>query len=369
MTNIIINKIEDYSYLSKYFEEKKLFKVMSIHGGAYEKLPIKLYLEKLCLEKKIDIVHFTNFVPNPTYASIIDGVELCRKNNIQCIIAVGGGSAIDVAKSIKAYCSMDESQPYYGQDIKKNSIELVAIPTTAGTGSEATHFAVIYRDGQKMSVAHNSLLPSLAILDENNLKTLPTYQRIVTAMDAMCHSIESIWSINATEQSVQLASDALSIIMHDMEGYIDNKAECNKKMLLAANLAGQAINIAKTTAAHAMSYMLSKELNIPHGHAVALCLAAIWENMLSRSEKNSYEKALIRIAEVMKCENTYKAFGKYKSIINKYLPPIDRIDNKKELLESLVDNVNIERLQNHPVSFDKMEIEEMYLSIFDRYIK
>lgn len=94
---------------------------------------------------------------------------------------------------------MKNDQVYMNQTVNINDIPLFVIPTTAGTGSESTEFAVIYYEGEKISVAHNSILPSLVVLDASLVLSLPYYQRCVTVLDALCHAIESFWSVNSNE--------------------------------------------------------------------------------------------------------------------------------------------------------------------------
>ncbi len=118
----------------------------------------ELYQDIKLLNK--NIIFFSDFTPNPTYESVEKGVQVFKQNNCEYIIVIGGGSAIDVAKCIKLYSNMDDSKNYLEQEIIPNDIKLLAIPTTAGTGSEATKFAVIYYNNIKQSVTHESIIPN-----------------------------------------------------------------------------------------------------------------------------------------------------------------------------------------------------------------
>ena len=196
-----------------------------------------------------DIILFSDFQPNPSYESVVKGVKLFHQKHCDCIFAIGGGSAMDVAKCIKLYSNMNPNKNYLHQKIIPNDVKLLVAPTTAGTGSEATRFAVIYYNGEKQSVTNDSCIPSAVFIDASALKTLPEYQRKATMLDAFCHAIESFWSVNSTEESKLFSKEAITMILSNMDGYLKNKWEQNAAMLCAANLAGKAINITQTTKA------------------------------------------------------------------------------------------------------------------------
>ena len=170
---------------------------MLVHDPSFHHLPVKDYV-------KPDVV-FDDFTSNPLYEQVCKGVELFNAHHCDAIIAVGGGSTIDVAKCIKLYCKMDPTMNYLQQEYRDSGVPLIAIPTTAGTGSESTRYAVIYYEGKKQSVTHESIIPTYAILEPRLLKTLPLYQKKCTMLDAMCQCIESLWSVNSTDESMLCA--------------------------------------------------------------------------------------------------------------------------------------------------------------------
>lgn len=129
---------------------------------------------------KIKIVQFSDYQPNPLYESIVKGIKVFHREKCDAIIAVGGGSAIDVAKCIKLYSNMSgdgADGDYLKQKIIPNDIPFLVIPTTAGTGSEATRYAVIYYKDKKQSITSESCIPSAVLLDPQALKTLSLYQK------------------------------------------------------------------------------------------------------------------------------------------------------------------------------------------------
>ena len=316
----------------------------------------------------IPFIYFTSFESNPQYESVVEGIELFNKNNCDTILAVGGGSALDVAKCIKLYSTMEPNVNYLKQEPRGNDVKLIAIPTTAGTGSEATRFAVIYFNGEKQTVTHISLIPGYVFLDPSMLNTLPMYQRKVTMLDALCHGIESFWSVNSTDESKKYSELSIKTIIDNIEKYLNNIPEGNANMLLAANYAGKAIDITQTTAGHAMSYSLTSKYKIAHGHAAALCLPKIWKYMNQNLDKcieprgkEYLETIFIRIANCMNCVNVEAAIAKFEEIfkfLDLSIPVLQKSD-----LESLSNSVNPIRLKNNPVELDKNALEKLYIEI------
>ena len=196
-------------------------KVLVVCDSSFPYLNIKDDILDLPVSKII----FDHFSSNPLYESVCEGVSVFNSEHCDTILAVGGGSAIDVAKCIKLYCKMPEGELFLNQPYKDSGVKLVAIPTTAGTGSESTRFAVIYYEGKKQSVTHDSIIPDYAILEPKVLKTLPLYQKKCTMMDALCQGIESWWSVNSNDESKQYSKIVVETIIQNWKDYIFNNSE------------------------------------------------------------------------------------------------------------------------------------------------
>ena len=352
--------LHSYEELDTYLGEK----VLLVCDSSIQFLKINDYFNG-----KENIVRFSDFVPNPLYESVVKGVELFHKENCDTIVAVGGGSAMDVAKCIKLYSNMESGENYLKQKIVPNDVPLIAVPTTAGTGSEATRYAVIYYEGEKQSIADYSCIPSVVLFDTSVLETLPLYQKKATLMDAMCHSIESFWSVNSTDESKGYSKEALSLIVNNYKDYLAGDNSKNEVMLKASHIAGKAINITQTTAGHAMSYKLTSLFRIAHGHAAALCVKGIWPFMMKHTEncidargeeylKNTFDE----IADAMGCSCVEKAIEKFRNMVDELELPVPENVTDKDY-EVLKNSVNPVRLKNNPVALSVEDIDIIYHDI------
>lgn len=330
-------------------------KFLLVKDSAYEYLNIKEVFDKY------PHVEFSDFTPNPLYEQVCEGVKKFNAEGCDMIVAVGGGSTIDVAKCIKLYCKMDSDVNYLKQDMEDTGIPLLAVPTTAGTGSESTRHAVIYYEGAKQSVSHSSIVPDYAVLEPSVLKTLPTYQKKCTMLDALCQAIESWWSLNATDESKSYSIQAIEQIKGNWEKYIyENTDEAAIKIMEAANFSGRAINITATTAAHAMSYKITSMYHLPHGHAVAICMQEVWGYMLEHTDMyiNPQEKVCLdkTMSEIFEKIN----FAYFSMMLKKLEMAYPESKNKESDLDILAASVNPIRMKNNPIALDTKVLREMY---------
>ncbi|MCM1537632.1 MAG: phosphonoacetaldehyde reductase [bacterium] len=305
---------------------------------------------------------FQEFEPNPSYESVVRAVSCFKEHRCDAVMAVGGGSAMDVGKCVKAFANMDPVVNFLQQTIVPNDIPYFAMPTTAGTGSEATSFAVIYYEGEKQSIGDPSCIPDVVFLESSILATLPPDQKKATMLDAICHCVESFWAVNATKESREYAGEALRTILDHYKSYLAGDVKAAKQMLSASYCAGKAINISKTTAAHAMSYKLTKRYGIPHGQAAALNLAPVWEQTLiqaGRKRDKMLLECLDQLAKLWGCSSAKEAVHSYQGLL-KELDMQILVPIRKEDLGMLTESVNEERMKNHPVPFSQDTIRGIY---------
>lgn len=369
MSQKIINGIAQLPAILQEVGCEKLFLVVD---SSYPFLNIKDAIEALPVKER---VMFSDFTPNPLYEQVCKGIELLKSSNCDTILAVGGGSAIDVAKCIKLAILAKEGNaaiipPLVSTCVACESAKLpfIAIPTTAGTGSESTHNAVMYYEGAKQTVTNDGVLPDYAVMEPSVLKTLPLYQKKCTMMDALCQGIESWWSVNSTEESYEYSRKTIELIMANWRKYIfENDDEAAANIMLGANYGGRAINLTATTAAHAFSYKITSLYKFPHGHAVAVCLPEIWKYMLAHMDKcieSRGQEYLTRIFEdiskAMKCESPDQAIVKFCGMLKEMGLKNPVAVNRDEEIEVLTLSVNPVRLKNNPIKLDKTTIKSIY---------
>lgn len=368
MSQKIINGIANLPEILKAVNCKKVFLVVD---SSFPFLNIKDDIENMGYPH----VLFSDFTPNPLYEQVCKGIDLFQITKCDSILAVGGGSAIDVAKCIKLAVLAKEGNaaiipPLVSRRllIDGAKIPFIAIPTTAGTGSESTHNAVMYYEGAKQTVTNDGVMPDYAVLEPSVLKTLPLYQKKCTMMDALCQGIESWWSVNSTEESHEYSRKAVVIIMANWRKYIfENDDEAAAQIMLAANYGGRAINITQTTAAHAFSYKITSLYGLPHGHAVAVCLPEIWDYMINHLEKcidtrgQEYLSGIFReISKAMRCITPKDAIGRFRQMLVEMELKYPISNNRSEELSLLTYSVNPVRLSNNPVELDNKTIFSMY---------
>ena len=300
---------------------------------------------------------FSAFHPNPDFADALAGAELYRQEGCDGLISLGGGSAMDTAKAIKALLiAQDQSAALRSELPEDASLPHIAIPTSAGTGAEATQIAVVYVDDQKVSLSHPALLPEGIVHDGSLLDTLPDYHRKACALDALCQGIESYWAKSATEDSRVHAYLAILGVLDNLRAYLAGDPHAQDEMLEAAYRSGRAIQLSRTTAAHAMSYQLTKKLDYAHGHACMLTLPYLWEHLAAREEALPI---VIELADRMRLGNEAMAPRLMKGmLIDLGLEPRGVPD--AATLDALADSVNLERLGNHPEPLTRDDLRRIY---------
>ena len=321
--------------------------------------------------KSLDIpqIWFDDFIPNPLIESVNAGIRLLKEEACDAIMAIGGGSGMDVAKCIKLYADADPEKPLVEQTPVPNEIPLISVPTTAGTGSEATRYAVVYYQGNKQSITSLSIIPEYVIFRSDVLEKLPLYQKKCTVMDALCHAIESFWSVGSTEESKVYSREAIQMICASLDAYLAGDPKAAAEMLKAANIAGKAINITQTTAGHAMCYKVTSLYRIPHGHAAALCVRVLWPYMLAHSENCVDKRGAAYLASVFQeladafgCETPEAAAAAFDQLVDRLGLERPVMQDAAEL-EILAGSVNPTRLKNNPVALPEEVLYDLYRSI------
>lgn len=224
---------------------------------------------------------FHDVVPDPTSASVEEGVRQARSHGADAVVGIGGGSAIDTGKAVALLAVHDAKlrtlrAPYR---VVEKGLPLVAVPTTAGTGSEATRFCLISdsETGDKMVCIGEGFMPAAALIDDSLTLTVPARVTADTGIDAFTHALEAYVGHKANafsnlyaERALVLIAKALPTLMDDLS---DRQARAD--MMLGSYLAGTAFSNSGLALAHAMSGPLGAAFHIPHGLSIAILLPAV----------------------------------------------------------------------------------------------
>ncbi|MDB9795956.1 iron-containing alcohol dehydrogenase [Pelagibacteraceae bacterium] len=366
-------KISNINEIKKIIDNKKIEKILLITGknSFYKTGADKIFLG-LLKEKSLKIFFKKNFLPE---LSELSEILKLKKNFIpNLIIAIGGGCVMDLAKVssvISGYKNIKKK--VLNNELDKSKTKVIAIPTTAGSGAEATSNAVIYINKTKHSVEGKEIRPDYFYLFPKLI--LSTQKKIdaSSGFDAISQAIESIFSLKSNKQSIFFATNALKILVKNYLLFCKSKNINNSyKMQLGANLAGKAINISKTIAPHAISYPFTSMYGVPHGHAVSLSINKILkfnyfnQNKILDSNFNLKRRYKL-VFEITNTQNIYEL----DDYINLLKQKANLTQNFVKLginidrdISKILDGVNEQRLKNNPV---KLKVKDIPL-IFKKSI-
>ncbi len=286
-------------------------------------------IEKL----NIKVSLFSDIKPDPTFGIVESALEICKKDNCKAVIAFGGGSVIDSAKTVASAASngVAPKQLEGMLKVKKEALPFIAIPTTAGTGSEVTLVAVISDDvtHKKTTIISPKIVPKVAILDPELTTGLPKHITSSTAMDALTHALEAFTNSYATEETDQYAKNAINLICNNIEIAYNNPTdlEAREALLVGSFYAGMAFTRAQIGYVHAFSHNIGGKFGIPHGLANAVLLPHVMESFK--------DIAKIRFAELSDMLNI---IDKSKSIAEKsdaFIQYLFDLNKRLELPEKL----------------------------------
>lgn len=227
---------------------------------------------------------FDKVMANPTITCVYEGAEFARKNQADFVIGIGGGSPMDAAKAIALLAVQEvKEEDLFSHQIEDRVLPILCVPTTAGTGSEVTPYAILTNDKKmtKTSIASPYIFPKIALLDAKYTYNLPMGITINTALDALSHAIEGILSVRSTSLSSGLAVESIKTLMQCISFLEYGKGidtgnliphEIREMLLYGSMLAGMVITHTGTTAVHSMGYALTYFKNVDHGRSNGLLL-------------------------------------------------------------------------------------------------
>lgn len=334
-------------------------------------------LEELLMKNSINCAVYDGTRANPTVANVEEARELYMSEGCECIIALGGGSSMDCAKAVGARIA------YPNKPLKKMKgilrvlrriPTLIAIPTTAGTGSEVTLAAVITDDKEHHKYAINSfpLIPRYAVLDPELTYSLPPHLTATTGMDALTHAVEAYIGRSTTKATRAMATEAVKLIFENIEtAYSDgHNREARENMLRAAYLAGNAFTQSYVGYIHAIAHSLGGKYNIPHGLANSVIMPYVLEEYDAAAHKKLHRLA---IAAGISTESESDRSGAEKFIsavreMNKRMKIPEKLNGiRKEDIREMSDHAAKEAnpLYPVPVIWGADELAKLYLKIGD----
>ena len=359
----MVNSTED---IKKFINDKSFKKIFVLCGkksfvtsGADE------LFKQIVSDKEIKLFYKKSELP--ILEELIEIINNIKNFKPDLILAVGGGAVMDYAKIANVVDVREDLADLivnYSYPFKKKYTKLAVIPTTAGSGAEVTSNAVIYVKGIKHSFESELLIPDNFFLIPEFLISAPNKIKASAGFDAIAQALESLVSRKSNDQSVYYASKSLRVSVNSFISFVNDPNMKNAtEMSLAANLAGKAISISKTTAPHAASYPFTSLFNISHGHAVSLFFENFfkfnYDNLIKSETSFDLKKRFDLIFKLFDVSNI-NDFNSKISLIKKKAnleDDLTKLDiNIKQSSEDIIKGINLLRLGNNPVKIDGKDI-------------
>lgn len=313
---------------------------------------------------------FDAFTANPTSDQIEAAARAMIAHCAGLVIGIGGGSCLDVAKVGALAASHTQTARRDDGRLRaitrgevaahSGTLPVIALPTTSGTGAETTHFSAVYADGRKVSISHPTLRPRGVVLDPDLHMAMPPRLAAVTGLDALCQAMESLWAVGATEESRGFAAAGGALVAENLEESVRNGGHAARtRVMVGAHLAGRAINISKTTAAHALSYELTQRFGLAHGHAVALTLGWVGRSN-AHSEDERVKGRVAHAASLLRTDG-----AGLPSVMRALLErlglesTLKRAGVPRQSLPALAAAIDSVRLSNNPRRFTMTDVESL----------
>ena len=360
------NSLNNLKNLIKYLKIKKVLifcgKKSFSKSGASELL-------KAILERTENEFFYKSF-DYPEFQDLVLSSKLVTEFRPDIILAIGGGAVLDLAKLSNVFCTFNFEKNKIKKsafEIKKNFCKLIAIPTTAGSGAEATKHAVLYIDKNKFSIESPFILPDYVIIDPSLIITAPKDISASSGIDALSQAIESLISKKSNDESVRHSIKSLEYSTMYLENHINQKTlDTSYRMSLAAFYAGKAINISKTTAPHAISYPFTSYFGVKHGQAVSYtlcdCLNFNYQNLKLSSASFDLNSRFNKLFDIFKVSSINDLDKKISQIIKNIGLSVSikdfNITTEKDI-NLILSNINSERLANNPVKIDSEFVKSM----------
>lgn len=371
----IIDGSKELNKLIDVIKDFKCQKPLIVTDESIYKLGLLNRLITLLEQNNISYAIYHGVVANPTIDNVEEGLKILNENKCDFIIGLGGGSSLDCAKIIAARKANIKKPVNKMKGLLKvghKPLKMIAIPTTAGTGSEATVAAVIVdrKNNDKYAINDPKLIPPVAVLDPTLLVGLPKGVTSTTGMDALTHAVEAFIGQENTKRTKILALEAIKLIFENLEKSVNDPKNITYRsnMQLASYKAGVAFTRAYVGTVHALAHALGGKYNVAHGLANALLLPLV----LKAYGKKAYKKLAI-IADYVGVDNSYTNKEKANWFINQ----IEKMNQDMGITNNMKDIIKLEdipELVNHaykegfplyptPKLLTKKELTNIYLEL------
>lgn len=355
---IIKDSVEEH-FANVLFQNKFSNCLIVTSKGNEQRGYLDYFIEEMAKTSCKVSIYTTNEYPN--FLSISDIFNKHSSEHTDLVLSIGGGSVVDIAKIFSA-CKVSNKQMKKFSDLKlsgRKKIYNIAVPTTAGSGAESTKFSTVWSKEarEKHSFEDSSLLPNLVYFIPKFTSSLPLSTTLTTSLDALCHSIDSLWNKNGNQESIDLSINAIKIISSNLPLLITdlNNLDYREKLLEASNLAGKAINISRTSLNHSISYPLTNYYNLPHGFACTFSVLSTINIFQKNLDKLHYMKSIFRGKELIEYINL-------KKIYIEYLGELDINLVSKKVLEN-------SRSSNFLFKLDSQNIKEILINSQNYYLQ
>lgn len=306
--------------------------------------------------QKMAYVIFDKVMSNPTIKCVYDGAAFAKEHQVDLIIAIGGGSPMDAAKAISLLAVQDiKEEKLFDRNYGKEVLPMVHIPTTAGTGSEVTPYAILTNDAKqtKTSIGAPILFPKVALCDPKYMMQLGKATTVNTAIDALSHAVEGMLSIKASAVTDTLAVESIKNICACYEGLKKGELSLEErgKLLYASTLAGMVISHTGTTAVHSMGYSLTYFRDIDHGRANGLLLAEFM-----RTIAKGLKERVDRILEAMALKDVDALKAWLESLLGE-----KEVITKEEIEKYSGIAIKAKNIRNCPIQINKEQVTQIYV--------
>ena len=314
--------------------------------------------EKLMAENISIAGVYSQVEQNPQLSGAVEAARIAQDLVADTIIGIGGGSAIDTAKFAAAIALGDQDPVDYFTGLNpfpRKRLNVITIPTTAGTGAEVTRTAVMSCGEEKRTINDPAFMPKAAIVDPTLSAGMPPRTTVITGLDALAHALEGYWSKNHQPISDLMAVEAVRLILANLEQAYrhGDDLEARECMAYASTLGGLSFAVPKTAGAHACSYPLTEDYHLPHGEAVAFTLDSFVRiNADERLELLCSRVGLKNSGELVERIAAFKAMGGLRTRLSE----LGQVD-----LDRLChDCAEHPLMKNNPVPMDEARLRELF---------